>query len=284
MSSAPTLNAYPSPQWAAVVSGVAWKAYTLAPDGGALSVEAIRGPVIVWAKAGGEEEAVKLAPPTPSPLEVRAAAVNAAPHFERFRWAARGEVQPSVWWKTGARVRRARKLEALRQVRATSRLIQRRAEGRTGIQGRPADRTAKGRRAAVREAFHERKAGILRSLYPSPLGFWHPDGIDLEALEMLREAAGVLRRGECPYNAAELLEGAGLALSVLGYRAELGHLIAARHGQAKSLEYALSFLERAARRAHLARRVKPIARRTRVRRPLYARPRPPTAPLAPPVI
>jgi hypothetical protein len=45
----------------------------------------------------------------------------------------------------------------------------------------------------------------------------------------------------------------------------------------------LSHLEREAYRAHLTRRVKPVSRRTRIKRPLYARPRPPTAPLAPPV-
>ena len=37
-------------------------------------------------------------------------------------------------------------------------------------------------------------------------------------------------------------------------------------------------------RAHLTRRVKPAPRQHRIRRPLYARPRPPSAPLAPPVI
>lgn len=42
-------------------------------------------------------------------------------------------------------------------------------------------------------------------------------------------------------------------------------------------------LEAAAYRAHVAQRVRPPARRARIPRPLYARPRPPTAPLAPPV-
>lgn len=46
---------------------------------------------------------------------------------------------------------------------------------------------------------------------------------------------------------------------------------------------ALRLLERAAYRAHVARRVRPPARRARIPRPIYARPRPPTAPLAPPV-
>ena len=47
---------------------------------------------------------------------------------------------------------------------------------------------------------------------------------------------------------------------------------------------ALKHLEAAAYRAHLARRVKPVQRRTRAPRPLYARPRPPTAPTAPPLL
>lgn len=47
---------------------------------------------------------------------------------------------------------------------------------------------------------------------------------------------------------------------------------------------ALRFLQRAAYRAHLARRVRPPARRSRVRRPLHARPRPPTCPAAPPAL
>ncbi len=51
-----------------------------------------------------------------------------------------------------------------------------------------------------------------------------------------------------------------------------------------SISLVLRGLEREAYRAHLTQRVKPVSRRQRVPRPLYARPRPPTCPLAPPVI
>ncbi len=46
---------------------------------------------------------------------------------------------------------------------------------------------------------------------------------------------------------------------------------------------ALRALEAAAYRAHVTQRVRPSARRVRLPRPLYAQPRPPAAPLAPPV-
>lgn len=50
------------------------------------------------------------------------------------------------------------------------------------------------------------------------------------------------------------------------------------------LSLTLKALIAAAYRAHVARRVRPPARRTRVRRPLHARPRPPTCPAAPPAL
>ena len=50
-----------------------------------------------------------------------------------------------------------------------------------------------------------------------------------------------------------------------------------------TLTKALLFLEREAFRAYLKKRVKPSTRRTRAPRPFHAQPRPPTAPLAPPV-
>lgn len=57
-----------------------------------------------------------------------------------------------------------------------------------------------------------------------------------------------------------------------------------RRRAAFTLTALLKHLEAAAYRAHLAKRVKPVTRRTSAPRPLYARPRPPTAPTAPPLL
>ena len=86
------LNMHGAQKWAAVVSGTVWKTWGLSPAG-TLEAEALRGPLIIWAKPtpGEGGEAVKLEAPKPSPLEVRVMTLNTAAHFERFRRAAGGK-------------------------------------------------------------------------------------------------------------------------------------------------------------------------------------------------
>ena len=68
-------------------------------------------------------------------------------------------------------------------------------------------------------------------------------------------------------------------------RRALRSIVTIRKARQVSLKatVAIRALEAAAYRAHVARRVQPITRRTRPPRAVYARPRPPTCPLAPPV-
>lgn len=66
----------------------------------------------------------------------------------------------------------------------------------------------------------------------------------------------------------------------------IGELLGALRRPAAVVTFLRLFLKRlqaVAYRAHVTRRARPPARRACVPRPLYARPRPPTAPLAPPV-
>lgn len=273
------LNEAPSHLWAGALSGTAWKAWKLELDEG-LEAEGLRGPRAVWVWTFGEN---KLLTPDGSPLfafEVQGP--NTAWYCECFKGAARYRVRHSVRWRPGKRQRAARKRDA----RDTSRLY--------------ADPTAKERRE-VRRAWKEKRWGDrLRALAPAS---WHkdPDGIDKDLTSQWDGwGRGLIRkyrpRAERPGEQArsplrqaperEVLPNAEMAayFSLTGQSDALAALLAHWRTRRPTIGELLKDLERAAYRAYLARRVKPVSRRTRIRRPLYARPRPPNAPLAPPVI
>lgn len=292
MKPAHTLNTWKARTWAQVAQAVTWDDYALNSDG-KVTVKATRGPVIVWGRRSGEGEDVpRLEAPTPSPLEVEAARVNLKAHALAFVRCAQGRRKTKggkrvgflCLWRGGSRKGlKLWKREMLRDLDYLGRVIQRKARGLIGAIGTK-PKVGPQWKKAVRRAFaRDRKVDILSRLYPSPMGNWDTGGIDQDALRMLKTARDTLRQGRVPYNAGEMIEGAALALILMGYRKEARTLFAARARQAVTLALALRFLEAAAYRAHIARRVRPVSRRARVPRPLYARPRPPTCPLAPPV-
>ncbi len=287
MRVAPTLNETRAHTWAAVVSGQAWKAHTLRPFD-TPHAEYVRGPLIVWATKPGEGKAgPHLGQPAPSPLEVAAARLNMRPHFLAFVRAARGKVRHSVRWKTGARRRRRRVLKALDRVRYGARLLQQQAEGPRELIDRVAstgERVFKPHKPRPGDG-PQKYAVLFRSGKVNIHRFRVYLGLDYETGEVitnreLNEAGAFYREIE-----GELILSHTYARTL---KEALFLFFEWLNGRKRSLRLAFALtvwhLEREAFRAHLARRVKPVSRRTRPPRPLYARSRPPTAPLAPPVI
>lgn len=295
MNPASSLNTFQPPQWARVVSPVMWEEYGLNTAGGVMT-KTTRGPVIVWATKPGEGEDLALTGPAVSALEVRAAHINMSLHFLAFVWAAYGKVRPSVRWKTGVKVRRVRKLEALDPVRRTAHLLARRAAGLEGIPGWAGPKTAKRKRQMRRFVEAERLEERLRDIAPAD---WEDeegnftngwDAKDLARLQYFRTCIHAYG----PIGPRIWAKQEGLEKALVAFLIVMNDLKALRRvmywRKSKSLKRAyVAVLNRLLNlgsiyRAHLARRVRPPARRTRIPRPLYATPRPPSASLAPPVI
>ncbi|MGY2895458.1 hypothetical protein [Deinococcus sp. UYEF24] len=290
------LNTAHAHTWAAVVSGTAWKRHTL-EDGGTLTAEYARGPLILWAKRPGEggSPAPQVEAPALSALEEYINHLNTAQVFERFKWAARGKVRHSVRWKTGRRPRRLRKIEALADLRFSVRMADRRAAGVGGFCVHFPALTAKNRRAAIRECEIERLEDRLRDIAPAWADEDNPNGWDADIIDECRGIPKILKAPRCRMVfEGTLQERISLRhhflLKALVFHTLLKDKSAVRlifrtlYSERLTLSFLLKAFERAEYRAHLTRRVKPAPRRHRIRRPLYARPRPPSAPLAPPVI
>lgn len=308
MTSSPSLNSYTPHRWARVVSGETWAEYGLGPSG-QVEAKTLRGPLIVWATKPGEgEDLPRLEAPTPSPLEVQAARVNRKAHFLAFVRFAQGRRKTKtgrrvgflrLWRGVSRKARQEAKREALERVEYVARMVAHRAAGGRGILCGFAANTAKNRREAEREyqieRFHDRLRNIAPAHWEDENGNytngWNEDY--LEELQWLRRGLRCLSghidevvraHARNPIDTKELPD--GLAFAVLmndwhAVRAAVRVIKARRSSLAVTL--ALRALEAAAYRAHVTRRVRPPARRSRIPRPIYARPRPPTAPLAPPV-
>ena len=272
MNPAPTLNEARAHTWAA---GAGW-------------VGGKSGPLICWAMPGEGK-----------------GWGNVAAHFGRFYWAARGRVRPSVRWKTGKAWRRVRKLGALKRAANSSDVMKRRAEGRTGFTGQAAGRTVKERREARRFIKQERREDRLRDIAPADLIDRQGNftgGIDIGYLEFLHSVCIDFHKPiEMPKSHLDYIFycNFGNAFSIankdyLPRRALTYAIITANKKAIRgildrvradriTIAALLRFLERDAYRVHLARKVKARRRPPRAPRPLYARPRPPTSPLAPPL-
>ncbi|WP_407569119.1 hypothetical protein [Deinococcus altitudinis] len=277
--------------WAAVVSGTAWKRHTL-ESGGELTAEYARGPLILWAIRPGEGEGLQADGPAVSALEDRIETLNTAQVFERFKWAAKGKVRPSVRWKTGRKPRRLRKLEVLADVAHVALITAWKVSGRRGVVEYIPAKTAKARREdrkfweAVR--FGERLEDIAPRDEDDAEAVDNWDEMYLQILDVARRAPDlhielennrVWRRGLLPdlLSYALILKDNKTIQAIIRLVKKRVRLEAS-DDKARVLEFLQIY------RAHLARRVKPAPRRHRIRRPLHSRPRPPSAPLAPPVI
>lgn len=310
-----------------------WAAHTLTP-GGMFGAKVVRGPLIVWAKGGGEgEDLPHLGLPQPSPLEVAAARLNMAPHLRAFVRAAHGKVRHSVRWRTPwkARARQAALwfiFGGLKELRLP--ITDTSAGRQEDVYTLPVQQalqepapclwgTLPG--AWVRRAFSQRFRSALRKVergnvvvrarrewektHPRPqrpalrreemqamvdcLGRAQ-DAMAAGHLPTPEDLAGIARytvreegRRPCLLNVTWALRPCNAGTSPSIYRALWRYLRGCLFGASLRQALALRALERAAYRAYLTRRVKPVSRRTRAPRPLYARPRPPTAPLAPPL-
>lgn len=281
------LNMHSAQKWAAVVSGTVWKTWGLSPSG-TLEAKATRGPLIIWAKptSGEEGEAVKLEAPKPSPLDLRVMVLNTSAHFERFRRAARGKVRASVRWKSSRKVRERMYARSYFDFLGYCgdgydwEALERKAEGHK-----------RSRLKRDREKQARRSEDRLFKVSSKFLTFNDLGNITNSRLEELEEARQVIRRGQ-PFAAFTWAKREGSEGDLAAYLTALGDLEALRfflpfidgRGHKEAYLKALTrLLQRAAYLAHVRRTVKPAPRRGRLPRPVYARPRPPSAPLAPPV-
>ncbi|WP_146160586.1 hypothetical protein [Deinococcus arcticus] len=257
-----------------------WGEYALS-EAGHVEAQAKNGPVIVWgqAKTGRRpfldfvRDVLARLPetPTPSPLDMEAARLNTRAHFLAFVRAARGKVRASVRWKTSARVRRREIQELFRFLKNYP--FYRRLEGRYLRRKHMAAhyRYLVAEKIALSEGSDEHlKEEAFRALEYFERFSRLPD----QAIGM---SCNTGRTILTDMNKEQWLLVIGLFPDLFSryLRLELNNRV--------DLTHALRFLEAAAYRAHLARRVKPVSRRPRAPRPLYARPRPPTCPTAPPV-
>lgn len=263
------------------MSGETWAEYTVGAAG-LIEAQTVRGPLIVWATKTGEGESLPhLHAPTLSPLEVQAARVNTRAHLHGFVRAARlpSRRVGGVRWKTWAKARRKRALESLESrgmrvnTRAHALAFIRGARFNTGAHFLGFVQAADGKvRHGVRWKTwaKTRKMRARRALE------------DLENLGHTYRLAALYVPRLTPEE-----DPAWRALN------ELLRRISERYEYEEAatidpllyLSLTVQVIEAAARRAlWAARRVRPtFPPRTRLPRPLYARPCPPAAPLAPPV-
>ncbi|GGN27288.1 hypothetical protein GCM10010842_00120 [Deinococcus daejeonensis] len=280
MKPAHTLNTWKARTWAQVAQAVTWDDYALNSDG-QVTVKATRGPVIVWGRRSGEgEDMPRLEAPTPSPLEVAAARVNIQAHALAFARAAHGKVRPSVRWKTRLKQseRRAFELRVYavpgEEYDGAPRLIMLGWSPR-GFKHHKTSKTHK----LTRRRGHGEK---LVAFFPSDAEENSATGFDREGYNnFIITVADIIVYGHKVENFRYILN----VLGRLGHNESLSKIIN-RIKESKpnfSSVNIIRLLKAAAYRAHVLRRVRPVSRRARVPRPLYARPRPPTCPLAPPV-
>lgn len=126
---------------------------------------------------------------------------------------------------------------------------------------------------------HSRAAYRLRA---AGLSICHADSFEL--LASVEKITGCGVAATVTKDDVNLIPILARVYGVLGRLRDQSALLRKFH-QILKLSYArrIRFLIAAAYRAHATQRMRPPARRARVPRPLYAQPRPPAAPLAPPV-
>lgn len=282
MNPAHTLNTWKARTWAQVAQAVTWDDSALNSDG-QVTVKATRGPVIVWGRRTGEgEDAPRLEAPTPSPLEVAAARVNLRQHIKVFT---RGGVKAVNKWKS---LKDLAWLMAARQFKAMSVCGMAKGVRICSISLREMRVIAgKCRRA-------QWKLGILE-IYTGPIVFddqeifeawWAisnhghmPKRLESRCFEGLKRFEYRNALGSQDNYAESSKDWAYIQLFMWESTRQIIKRSKRRIHEAQVVLDAI----REAFRAHLSRRVPPVSKRARVPRPLYARPRPPSCPLAPPV-
>ena len=294
MTASPYSNTYTPYRWARVVSGETWAEYAVGLSG-LVEAKTTHGPLILWATKTGEEESLPvIEAPTPSPLEVQAARVNVRAHFQAFARAAHGRVRHSVRWKTNQRHRNYAILLCFVSFLIVERLL------RTNKKNYHLPNSLKNdiKRANLRraicdflqsddtdECLHNFIFILKHPRYPYDMEFW--ETLDRDTAENWY-ACTFKKPKDYDYK-KEIKEFGALFVR---YLAHVGRIVNQKMiFQAYSDIRKKSFVNiveslnliRQQFLDVLRRCARPAPRAHRVPRPNYAQPRPPTAPLAPPV-
>ncbi|GGS14586.1 hypothetical protein [Deinococcus knuensis] len=287
-------NTFPGPKWARVVQAVTWAEYGLNEEG-RITEKSVRGPVIVWGRDSGEgEDLPRLEAPTPSPLELETARLNMRPHFLAFVRAAHGKVRHSVRWKTGQSLRKKMYASCrIDYIYRFSGMSQEKIYYELSKIYNQASRIKRIRQEERSLGIGKNKERILYCI-AEDYGLLH-----LAPREVLKIVNSIVNSARCGnldinlpivsnYNRPGVRQGRKLSIleimrfCLYNFNA-FQKIVQKLKFNTLSRTIVLRELIRAAFRAHLARRVRPVSRRSRLPRPLYARPRPPSCPLAPPV-
>lgn len=310
MTPPPALNTLTPFRWAAVV-WQAWQEAVSYPPGGDVTRKTNYAASVVWAIAPAKKEAVTLSEPAPSPLEVRAQMVNTSQVFERFKWAAKGRVKHSVRWRSARNVRMRRIYMALHHVRTRCKVLFPATATHatlTPFVWRRALPRRTYKRLVERGVLLDRLLDGIQRLAPGKrlIGADEYEAYDHDlycGFEAIRIALKQKRYRKITGTATwkvPLRKRMVCYLSLVGDRKALRELlmlrppprqlVLSRVGVVTRFSSIVAYITSRLRlllnayQAHLTRRVKPISRRTRLPRPLYARPRPPSAPTAPPAL
>lgn len=287
-----TLNTLEAHTWAQVSQLVMWDDYALS-SGGQVTVKATRSSVIVLGRGNGEGEDVRcLQAPTPSSFGVAVGRVNIQAHALAFARAGHGKVRPSVRWKTNFTHRRYISRIAFARIAIVARYI------RTGwwtLHHWPSlkkylKRTRDGIEIIAYLQCDERENAVSDFIdhLVSSKGFNSVD--DYSEREISEEWWEAIEGSLPNYNFHNEIKKYGSSfLQFLSNIRDKFNLQAAfqayveiRRERIASIAKAV-YINRVERLEALKRYVKRYERRTRVPRPLYARPRPPTCPIAPPL-
>ncbi|GAA5438150.1 hypothetical protein M8445_10875 [Deinococcus aquaticus] len=278
-------NTFPAPKWARVVQAVTWAEYGLNEEG-RITEKSVRGPVIVWGRTSGEgEDLPRLEAPTPSPLELETARLNMRPHIQAFVRCAQGRGRNAHGKRVGFLClwrgvnKHYRKSMCMRSALFSPDAIVVISNGAELI----CDIHPKYIFSQFRLKRHYRKIRLEEKAGNATLDICFTDDL----IQLLLEVQQKINRGIVIKPAD--LPGihpivAARTLRALFGKVDLSGFVSHFYRKDRALHLLLILkMQRAVYRAHIARRVRPVRRRSRIRRPLYARPRPPTCPLAPPV-
>lgn len=259
-----------------------WAEYGLNEEGW-ITEKSVRGPVIVWGRNSGEgEDLPRLEAPTPSPLELETIRLNTRSRILAF---VQGGVRAIGKWKT------FEKLTWLTAARQFKRLLKQ-SSLKAGKINQISLRELRILSGKCRKASNLIK---ILNIYQGRSRFG--DSELFGALRALSQFEGLPKiiQAQC-FAALKRFEYREALWQLDGYPEEprdwayiqifmwesTRQLINRSKRRIHEAQVVLDAV-RAAFRAHLALRVRPMSRRSRIPRPLYARPRPPSCPLAPPV-
>lgn len=247
-----------------------------------LETETVFGPLIIWAKTCRFEW--KVGSPALTPLEWQVHLVNDTTGFRRFVNAAHGRVRPSVRWRSNSERRRALKAAGQNWFRNSRQELSATRNGRRQIRAIDA-------RHAVDQA--------IKQAYPSYeeseclLGGTLPEVQHLVRMLVRGDLEDWMLRNEYWDDSGSRVPGLGPFDHLVAYARVagdrdvlrlLGRWLSSERTQRSAL-YAMTLkrLRAEAYLNHVRQRVTVPRVEAHLPRPVHVRPRPPTAPVAPPL-